>query len=326
MKDVIKTIHLSTQSAKLLKGLKAFIPEGAICVEPFVGEGDLVAEFPLNVFETYDIRDLTKPRDTLKNPPDYKGKFIITNPPYLARNKAEDKEIYDAYQMDDMYKIFIRTMLAAEGGIIIVPVNFLTDERSGSIRTEFFNVFSPLAINYCLSPSFDSTTYSVCAIAFERKEAQEVRNCLIRIVEQDYSEHTFQLERRFGYRLGGDFYNSLASVRVRFSRVVSSNVELSTGLLLTGLDTREGKINLSADQPTYVGKNTDRMRATLSSEQKFSEEQLKLIAQEFNLMLNSARAKYCNLILTNYRDNNRKRIGFDDAYRLASLAADKLKF
>ena len=33
-------------------------------------------------------------RDTILNPPNYNNKFIITNPPYLARNKSKDKTLF----------------------------------------------------------------------------------------------------------------------------------------------------------------------------------------------------------------------------------------
>jgi methylase of polypeptide subunit release factors len=47
--------------------------------------------------EIYDIEPKQSyiiQRDTLKNPPNYDGKFILTNPPYIARNKNEDNMIF----------------------------------------------------------------------------------------------------------------------------------------------------------------------------------------------------------------------------------------
>ena len=66
-------------------------------IEPFTGNADLL-KFIDNIdsynIECYDIdpkTDKTIKRDTIKNPPDYNNKFVITNPPYLARNKSKDK-------------------------------------------------------------------------------------------------------------------------------------------------------------------------------------------------------------------------------------------
>lgn len=109
------------------------IPKDAYVIEPFYGNGDLVKTF--NVSEFYDIdREDEHKRDTLLSPPDYKNKWVITNPPYLAKNKAKDKTLFNKYPYDDLYKIAISTMIEAEGGILVLPINFLTDERSWKIR------------------------------------------------------------------------------------------------------------------------------------------------------------------------------------------------
>ena len=84
-------------------GLGLIINNNDEIIEPFAGEGDLIKwlrnkiKFTGNI-ESYDIdpkiNEIIK-RDTLLNPPNYDNKIIITNPPYLARNKNENKEIYD---------------------------------------------------------------------------------------------------------------------------------------------------------------------------------------------------------------------------------------
>lgn len=47
---------------------------------------------------------------------------ILTNPPYLARNKSMNKELFDKYNINDLYKCFIEILL---DGILIVPLNFI---------------------------------------------------------------------------------------------------------------------------------------------------------------------------------------------------------
>jgi site-specific DNA-adenine methylase len=88
------------------------IPEDTkTIIEPFVGNGDLL-KFIKNKceIEMYDIDPKypnTIKQDTLENPPDYTNKFVLTNPPYLARNKSKKKEIYNKYKCNDLYKCFI---------------------------------------------------------------------------------------------------------------------------------------------------------------------------------------------------------------------------
>jgi len=84
-------------------------------IEPFAGNCDLI-KFIKNIdnynIEYYDIEiqdtklNYIIQRDTLLNPPDYSNKFILTNPPYLARNKSEDKTIFDLFLQNDLYKCF----------------------------------------------------------------------------------------------------------------------------------------------------------------------------------------------------------------------------
>lgn len=62
-------------------------------IEPFVGNGDLLNFIQnKNLYEIicFDIdpkNTKTIKKDTIKNPPNYNKSFILTNPPYLARNK-----------------------------------------------------------------------------------------------------------------------------------------------------------------------------------------------------------------------------------------------
>jgi hypothetical protein len=87
------------------------------------------------------INCITK-RDTLKNPPNYKDKYVITNPPYLARNKSKDKQIFDKYDVNDLFKCFIKELITnvCLGGIIIIPLNFWSSIRQIEL-VEKFNKF-----------------------------------------------------------------------------------------------------------------------------------------------------------------------------------------
>jgi hypothetical protein len=67
-------------------------------VEPFAGNGDLLNFIDNDknkyIVRCYDIdskKDYIIKQDTLLYPPDLNGVFVITNPPYLARNKCENK-------------------------------------------------------------------------------------------------------------------------------------------------------------------------------------------------------------------------------------------
>ena len=110
-------------------------------IEPFVGKGDLL-NFIENKdnykIETYDIDpkiDNSIKRDTLSNPPVYKNKFVLTNPPFLARNKSKKKDLYDKYKCNDLYKCFIMNLISdvCQGGIVILPLNFFSSIRKSDV-------------------------------------------------------------------------------------------------------------------------------------------------------------------------------------------------
>ena len=124
MSDLEKTIHYTTQAEKICGNLKKYIPEDAFLIEPFVGDGDLLSIFPKNSWEVYDIVPTGKEnviiQDTLLNKPDYRNKWVITNPPFLAKNHATDKSYFTQY--DDLYKLISFSISIA---VILLTLPFL---------------------------------------------------------------------------------------------------------------------------------------------------------------------------------------------------------
>lgn len=329
--DLKRTQHFTTRSAQICENLLEFIPSDASLIEPFAGGEDLIELFPDASWEKYDIEPTNNTivkRDTLKTPPDYKGKWVITNPPYLAKNKAKDKELFQQYNnLDDLYKISIKTILDSEGGILIIPTNFFTDERSSDIRTEFLNVFNVLKVNIFTTPVFDTTTYSVCSFVFKRKQEvkAEVQSFPV-LIHPSKDSLTLALDPDTGYRVAGEFYQKIEAEQSMFSRLLLSNpnVEHITNIKLYAIDTRNERIRLEYEPNLFYGKATDRTYATFVSDVPLTEEQQRKIVDSFNLILNNFRNKYKDISMTNYRDYNRKRIGFDFAYKLATYIAKNI--
>ena len=76
-------------SAYIIRNFKHLIPKQETIVDPFAGEWDL-----LNLFKNpkvgFDIDPKTPDtiqRDFLTEPINLKNSWVVTNPPYLARNK-----------------------------------------------------------------------------------------------------------------------------------------------------------------------------------------------------------------------------------------------
>ena len=90
MEDLIKTQHFTKQYEKILKNID-FHPKEA--VDPFAGECDLFNYSTETKWTFYDIepkKENVIKNDSLLNPIDYTGKTVITNPPYLAKNKTKE--------------------------------------------------------------------------------------------------------------------------------------------------------------------------------------------------------------------------------------------
>ena len=100
-----------------------YILQGLKILEPFTGNGELINFIKKDSSKVFNIEcyDIDPPfeeikeyklkiikQDTIKYPPNYSNKFLITNPPYLARNKSEDKLLFDKYNVNDLYKCVIK--------------------------------------------------------------------------------------------------------------------------------------------------------------------------------------------------------------------------
>ena len=302
--------------------------EGDI-IEPFAGNCDLVKFINKDV-ELYDIdpvNELVNQRDTLLNPPDYENKYVITNPPYLARNKSSCKKIYDKYGYNDLYKCFLKSIIDSNilGGIIIIPLNFLSSIRKADItlRKEFLSRFSISLINIFEEQVFVDTKYSVCSIRFISGKSD---NFLVQVYPKNL-EMILKLDKSNNYSIGGEIYNLSIDKEIKIQRATKNNLNGLTNLLLKCIDDNEdNKISLKYvdDDKLYIDKTKNlsaRSYATLLINLEMTKEDQIKLADDFNNYLNTQRKKYNSLFLTNYRESNsiaRKRISFILAFRICN--------
>lgn len=314
-------------------------------IEPFVGNGDLI-NFIKNkddyIIEKYDIEPKIKntiKRDTLINPPTYKNKFVLTNPPYLARNKNVNKEIYERYKCNDLYKCFIKSIIndVCEGGIIIVPLNFICSIRKSDIelRKMFLEKYEIVRLNIFEEKVFNDTTYSVCSIQFSKCK-NELKNKYIETFIFPLNKNLkIELNKENNYTIGGEIYTLPINKNIIVERATSItfNKDNITNILLKCIDDNiDNKICLKIvkDEDIFIDKTpklSARSYATLVITPKIDKEIEKKLVNEFNLLLNENREKYNSLFLTNYRESNniaRKRISFDLAFKICNYLLTKL--
>lgn len=313
----------TTNYEYILQGLN--IPQKIkTIIEPFTGAGDLLNFIPndySSTIEKYDIDpkcDGVIQRDTLKNPPIYKDKFILTNPPYLARNKAIDKTIFELYNQNDLYKCFLQSIIndVCIGGIIIIPLNFWCSIRKSDVelRKRFLEYYSIECVNIHKEASFIDTGYTICAIQFTSTRSATPAKWIV------YPENKQLFFDLYNYTIGGEIYDLPQTKTIIIERLTSKNItratieKTKTNILVKCIDDSD-KINLSLVDETQIYIDTTpklsaRSYTGLMISPALTLEQQKQLVDKFNKIFNEWRQRYNSLFLTNYREGNRKRISF----------------
>lgn len=314
----------TTNANYIIGNLLKDIPNGSI-IDPFAGNKDLLDLYPKGI--GYDIdpkfEDIIK-QDTLLYPPLYNNFWVITNPPYLAKNKSKQKYIYEKYNVNDLYKASMLSIIGCEGGILIVPVNFLCDEDD-NFRKIFLSKYKILNMNVFEESVFDDTDQIVCSFSFIKKqnEKQEINICYY----PDNCTFNYTLEFKNGYRIGNDFYSLINSKnlnsKIKISRLVKGDIKKYSNIFLYGVDTgsKNGRIRLEYRETPFYGKNTDRSFATICfSGIELDNNQQKYIISRFNELIEIYRKQYRSMFLTNFRNAtksySRKRISFQKTFKL----------
>jgi hypothetical protein len=284
------------------------------------------------------------------------GDFNLTNPPYLAKNKMDKtiKNKYLNNDIEDFYLLAIKKIIdsGCNEGIIIIPVNFFSAENSDKIRNEFMSIYGITNINYFQNRVFEDTTYNVVAFHYIKNNTD--KRVLRFTMFPNKEKFSFDVYSKYDYRIGGkDLYDiSNCNSILRIKRLTEKDMLSNSGsyqidgyyndynttkkykinkTLKTMIDNNivllnciDGKTNnkiCAEDIKFYykktclIGKHTSRNIAYITIDNVSINEQRKLICA-FNKTLNELRNKYHSLFLTNFRDNDRKRISFDFCYKL----------
>jgi hypothetical protein len=307
-------------------------------VEPFAGKGDLIEwvrtkaiQLPIDAYDIDPKRSDIQKRDTLREPPSYKDAWVITNPPYLARNKSNEKSIYDMYSTNDLYKCFMLSLTQSEcvGGIVLIPAGFFFSPRSidTHCRSSFMSMFRIRAVKYFEETVFADTSTTIVAVSFERatETLQEQTIPWTRLPSRE--QMNFHMEASSGWIVGGEIYAlpipSSITVRRHVEGQPLREKEHQTFMTLNALDsgTANGMIKLTYQKDyVYPAKECSRTYATFRIEgHVLTEEQQQDLCNQFNKFLTEKRTATWSLFLPQYRESKeyaRKRIPFELAYRI----------
>jgi len=322
----------TTRYDRILTGL--CIPAGiSKIVEPFAGRGDLLKFLDADKkydMECYDIdpkQDWIVKRDVLSDPPDYRDKFILTNPPYLSRNKSVNKAMFDKYKTNDLYKCFLIELVRQRpsGGIIIIPLNFWCSSRTSDVelRGRFLEAFRVEQLNIFEEQVFDDTSYTVCSFLFTLSDASDNDGHYLPItIYPSEKRMDVLLFPETDYLIGGEMNHLPFDGRYSVSRLLDTIVDGTTRLLLKCVDDDKPNIGLRMlrdDEDLFFDKTpkqSERSYATLVIQPPLTLEQQSDLATRFNEFLNEKRREYHSLFLNNFREFGRKRITFTLAYSI----------
>jgi hypothetical protein len=326
----------TTKYEYILEGFSK--PPACTVIEPFAGKGDLLnwlnGDYQVEAYDIEPKAENILKRDTLRDPPVYTDKWILTNPPYLARNKCEDKELFDKYETNDLYKCFLNSLTSqasCRGGILIIPAGFFLSPRDvdTDCRKDFLRQYKLLKVKYFEEQVFDDTTTTVVAVAFE-KATDSLREQHVEWVHMPTGRsNVFEMKESNGWIIGGDIYSLPIEKSIKLRRHVEGQPlkvgEQQTFLTLNALDsgTQIGRISLEYKQGyVYPAKESSRTFATLRIQGKtLSEDEQKDLSNRFNVFLEQKREETWSLFLPQYRESKeyaRKRIPFELVYRIVA--------
>jgi hypothetical protein len=330
--------YFTTNYEYILQNLNIDYTTGQI-IEPFCGNGDLlkILDHDINfILECYDIepkKNNTIQKDVFLDPPNFNNKFIITNPPYLARNKSLNKNIFDKYKINDLYKCFIKEICInkAFGGILIIPLNFWSSIRKADIdlRNEFLNLYKIIKLNIFEEKVFDDTTYSVCSFSFKLKNGD---------IEYDFNINTtiypstrniiITLNKNNNFIIGGEIYKLKQTEIYKIIRMTRLNTKIhNTNIVVKCIDDNEKnqiKLFIVDNINKYIDNTPNlscRTYAVLSILPKIDLDKQNELVNTFNIYITKQRKIYNSLFLTNYRESKdiaRKRISFDLVYKICN--------
>lgn len=300
--------------------------------------------------------------DSINNPPKYKFICTNPPYLHKNKADIKTKNQFFSGKnaiFEDLYQVSIISMLNSDEGIIIVPLNFLSAENSKKTRNLFFEKFQIVKLNIFSEQVFEDTTYNVVAFYYKKKSKSTEKDIINAIVFPEKKKINFTVEKKYDWQLGGEFIkkvnyiqNYLGIFRLTKSFLIPGDqkVEIAVQnikdrqffnvpqdvkeilekniIMLRAIDSKNGKKIQLEDIRKYrvlglAGKVSSRNMAHLIFKENLTSEQQQKLLKEFNEELNKNREKYFSYFLTNFRDNNRKRISFDFTYKLLNYIYKK---
>lgn len=307
--------------------------------EPCCGNGDIIKYLNNhNIYniEAYDITNNTyknvKIKDTILKPLNYDNCWIVTNPPYLAKNKMsiEMKNKYNLKdlnnQIEDLYEFYVLQLIksACLGGILILPTNFLFS-YSNKIRKRFIEKYEIKTLKIYEKQIFNDTTSSVIVFNFIKRETTNY-SIKTQLIQKDKVENfVIELSKNNNYIFGFELYKEKYKSNIKLSRYVNneSGRYYKTNIEIFTLDP---KMKAVYNKNPQLNKITDRSKINIIINRKLKENEQHYIINKFNEKLSKYRKQYYSLFMSSYREFSRKRLNFNLIYIILKNIIDKMYY
>jgi hypothetical protein len=217
-----------------------------------------------------------------------------------------------------------------EGGIIIIPLNFISSIRKSDIelRQKFLDKYRICIINIFEEQVFDDTSYAVCSLYFIKKQSNEIdKNIIETHIYPSKKIINIELTKDNNYTIGGEIYNLPFNKKYIIQRATRENKENITNILLKCIDDNidnQIRFMVVSDKDVFIDNTHNlsaRSYATLCINKKLSIKEQTILVKKMNEYIKQQRETYNSLFLTNYRESNtiaRKRISFDLAFKICN--------
>lgn len=328
----------TTNTEEILENVfKSFVKyyDNTLIIEPCCGNGDLVNYLNNKCITNIKYYDVVNTgyknliiQDTIIKKVDLNNHWIITNPPYIAKNKMskELKEKYTDYLNDctDLYEIYIKQIIESEclGGILILPCNFLFSFNN-KYRKLFIMKYEIKTLKIYEKQIFNDTTSSVIVFDFQlrKQENNNIENFKINstlLQKNKIEKFVIELSYNNDFTYGKEIYKRKFNTNLKLSRYTNKNLEnyVLTNIEINCLDSRNGKqrINAFYNEKPEINKVSDRSKINIITNKKIVIKYQNYIINKFNEKLNKYRLKYHSLFMSSYREFDRKRISFELIY------------
>jgi hypothetical protein len=253
----------TTNCDHILQGLEKYV-KGKKIADPFAGGRDLLnwarkhnaeSTVGFDIDKTLAEDETVFYGDSLLEHRHYD--FVLTNPPYLYVNKADDKtkrKYFDKSTFVDLYQISLFGIMDSNEGILIVPVNFLSAENSREIRKIFFAKFRVVQMNYFKHQVFADTSYSVISFYYKLKEPFfENRFEIETHIFPGGRETLIELEKEHDWTIGGGFLKKIKdqSNRLGVFRLTENDIRRGDIEIPAVFGHLKNRRNIKVDEETY---------------------------------------------------------------------------